>query len=276
MFENRTLVIATKHHKEKVIRPLFETDLGVKCFAPDDFNTDALGTFTGEIERKDSSYETVKKKCLIAMEETDCDLGIASEGSFGNHPVLFMASADEELLIFIDKKNNLEIVVRELSLETNFNTATVNSTEELNDFAKLSNFPSHGLILKDLTNQNLYKGIQSWKELEEKANLLFKENSSFIVETDMRALYNPTRMKVIEKAAIELLSKIKSLCPECQTPGFGVVKAISGLPCEWCKSKTKSIYSHLYQCQKCKYELEKKFPNGKETEDPMYCDFCNP
>ena len=276
MFENRTLVIATKHHKEKVIGPLFETELGVKCFVPDDFDTDALGTFTGEIERKDSSYETVKKKCLMAMEETDCDLGIASEGSFGNHPVLFMASADEELLIFIDKKNDLEIVVRELSLETNFNTATVNSTEELNDFAKRANFPSHGLILKDLTNQNLYKGIQSWKELEEKANLLFKDNSSFIVETDMRALYNPTRMKVIEKAAIELLSKIKSLCPECQTPGFGVVKAISGLPCEWCKSKTKSIYSHLYQCQKCKYELEKKFPNGKETEDPMYCDFCNP
>jgi hypothetical protein len=276
MFENRTLVIATKHHKEKVIAPLFETDLGVKCFAPDDFDTDALGTFTGEIERKDSSYETVKKKCLMAMEETDCDLGIASEGSFGNHPVLFMASADEELLIFIDKKNDLEIVVRELSLETNFNTATINSTEELNDFAKHANFPSHGLILKDLNNQNLYKGIQSWTELEEKANLLFKVNSSFIVETDMRALYNPTRMKVIEKAAINLLSKVKSLCPECQTPGFGVVKAISGLPCEWCKSKTKSIYSHLYQCQKCKYELEKKFPNRKETENPMYCDFCNP
>ena len=276
MFENRTLVIATKHHKEKVIAPLFETDLGVKCFAPDDFDTDALGTFTGEIERKDSSYETVKKKCLMAMEETDCDLGIASEGSFGNHPVLFMASTDEELLIFIDKKNDLEIVVRELSLETNFNTATIKDIEELIDFAKHANFPSHGLILKDLNNQNLYKGIQSWTELEEKANLLFKVNSSFIVETDMRALYNPTRMKVIEKAAINLLSKVKSLCPECQTPGFGVVKAISGLPCEWCKSKTKSIYSHLYQCQKCKYELEKKFPNRKETENPMYCDFCNP
>lgn len=276
MFENRTLAIATKHHKEKVIAPLFETELGVKCFVPEDFDTDTLGTFTGEIERKDSSYETVKKKCLLAMEQSNCDLGIASEGSFGNHPVIFMASADEELLIFIDKKNNLEILVRELSLETNFNTTTINSIEELNDFAKHANFPSHGLILKGLNPQELFKGIQSWAELEEKAALLFKDNSSFIAETDMRALYNPTRMKVIEKAAIQLISKIKSLCPECQTPGFGVVKAIPGLPCEWCKSKTKSIFSHLYQCQKCNFELEKKFPNGKETENPMYCDFCNP
>ena len=92
----------------------------------------------------------------------------------------------------------------------------------------------------------------------------------------MRGLYNPTRMKVIEKAAIQLISKIKSVCPECDSPGFGVVRAISGLLCRWCKFETKSTYSHIYQCQKCNYEIEKKFPNGKETEDPMYCDYCNP
>jgi len=99
MFDNRKLVIATKHHKESVIATLFENELGVKCFVPNDFDTDLLGTFSGEIERKDSAVDTVKKKCLLAMEQTNCDLGIASEGSFGPHPILFMASANEELLV---------------------------------------------------------------------------------------------------------------------------------------------------------------------------------
>ena len=65
------------------------------------------------------------------MEASNCDLGVASEGSFGAHPSLFFASADDELLIFIDKKNNLEIIARELSMETNFNGREIETEKEL-------------------------------------------------------------------------------------------------------------------------------------------------
>ena len=276
MFENRKLVIATKHQKEQVIAPMFEKELGVNCIVPSIFDTDLFGTFSGEIERENNALETVRKKCLAAMELTNTNLGIASEGSFGPHPSIFLANANDELLIFIDKKNNLEIIVRELSLETNFNATTINSIPQLKDFAERSGFPSHGIILKNSDVSKVYKGISNWSELIEKAELLFKENSEFTAETDMRAHFNPTRMKVIEKAAIQLISKIKSVCPKCETPGFGVVRSVSGLPCEWCKSPTKSIYAHIYQCKKCNFEAEKKLPNGIKTEDPMYCDYCNP
>jgi|TARA_B110000305_G_C19439395_1_gene640911 hypothetical protein len=40
------------------------------------------------------------------MELSDCDLGAASEGFFGAHSSIFFKSADDEFLIFIDKKNN--------------------------------------------------------------------------------------------------------------------------------------------------------------------------
>ena len=110
IFEGRRLVIATKHKKETVIAPLLEKHLGVQCFVPEDFDTDVLGTVSGEIERKDGPLETVRKKCLQAMEQTNCDLAIASEGSFGPHPTIFMAHADDEILIFIDNKNILEIL----------------------------------------------------------------------------------------------------------------------------------------------------------------------
>ena len=278
IFKGRRLVIATKHNKEIVIAPVLEEYLGVDCFVPSDFDTDAFGTFSGEIERIKDALTTVRKKCLLAMEITNCDLGIASEGSFGPHPSVFIAHADDEILIFIDKKNNLEIIVRELSLDTNFNAATVSSFQNLVDLVKTVGFPEHGIILKNTKEEvpNVIKGIQSWELLEESYHKLSDNNSQVVAETDMRAMHNPTRMKVIEKATQKLVNKIKSTCPQCTSPGFGVVKIKSGLLCEWCDSPTNSTKSHIYQCQKCNFEQENMFPNDKKTEDPMYCDRCNP
>ena len=278
IFEGRKLVIATKHHKERVIAPILEANLKVQCFVPDDFDTDVLGTFTGEIERKEDALSTARQKCLLAMEHANCDLGIASEGSFGQHPTIFMAHADDEFLLFIDKKNNLEIIVRELSLDTNFTAATINSFQNLVDLVKKVGFPEHAVILKSTAPDNnlVVKGIQSWELLEKSFHTLMTNNSQVVAETDMRAMYNPTRMKVIEKATEKLVEKIKSLCPECNTPGFGIVRSKSGLPCEWCGSPTNSTKSHIYQCQNCNFEHEKMYPNDKRAEDPTYCDHCNP
>ena len=89
MFQNRKLVIATKHQKEIVIAPILEKELGVICFINEDFDTDTLGTFTGEIERKLDPISTVREKCIKAMDLSNCDMGVASEGSFGPHPSLF-------------------------------------------------------------------------------------------------------------------------------------------------------------------------------------------
>ena len=121
MFEDRNLIIATKHKKEDVIAPILEKELGVKCFVSSDLDTDLLGTFTGEIERKEDPVSSARNKCYMAMELTNCDLAIASEGSFGPHPTLFFIPADDEILVFVDKKNGLEIIAREISTESNFN-----------------------------------------------------------------------------------------------------------------------------------------------------------
>jgi hypothetical protein len=277
MFLHRTLVIATKHEKEKVIAPSFEKELGVNCLIPSNFDTDELGTFSGEIERTKSPLETAREKCFRAMEITQCDLAIASEGSFGPHPTAFFAHADDELLLFIDKKNDLEIAVRNVSLHTNFNAQTVTNLEDLRTFATKVKFPSHGIILKNEGDlEVVHKGITDWQTLEQKSIDLFNTYQKAVVETDMRALYNPTRLEVIAETTQQLISKIKSLCPKCNTPGFGIVSIKSGLKCEWCGSKTRLTLSEVYKCQKCTFEKEKLFPNGVEFADPMYCDNCNP
>lgn len=278
MFQNRKLIIATKHHKEKVIAPILQKALGVSCFVDEKFDTDVLGTFTGEIERELDPISTAREKCLRAMQLNNCDLGVASEGSFGPHPSLFFVNADDEFVIFIDKKNNLEIIARELSTTTNFNGQDIQSEQELLEFATSVNFPSHGLILRKSkeSNQDIIKGITELNYLKESFHRLFDTHKSVYVETDMRAMYNPTRMQIIELATQKLAAKINSLCPQCNHPGFGITDAKKGLKCSLCGSATNSILSYIYVCEHCNYIKEEMYPHKKTTEDPMYCDLCNP
>jgi len=60
-------------------------------------NTDLLGTFSGEVARIKLAYNTVWQRCLMAMDISGCDIAIASEGSFDPYPIIFFASANDEL-----------------------------------------------------------------------------------------------------------------------------------------------------------------------------------
>jgi hypothetical protein len=277
-FHNRFLLIATRHGKEKVMGPLLQDSIGVKYFTSDEVDSDMFGTFTGEVPRPDNPIETLRKKCLHFMEVCNVDLAIASEGSFGPHPTLMMLPADEEWVILIDKKNDLEIIARAISTATNFNGAYVNTFDELNQFASAVLFPSHALILRDKQegNQKIIKGITDISKLYEQFDEIKKSFGRVFVETDMRAMFNPMRRKVIAEATTQLIHKIMNICPCCATPGYDVFIAEPGLPCAICGLPTRSVLQLHYTCKKCNHQSSVLYPNQKKKEDPMYCDHCNP
>jgi hypothetical protein len=278
MFAHRQLIIATMHGKESVIAPEVESALDVQCVTSTLFETDRFGTFSGEMKRSSDALETARMKCYAAMDVTGCDLAIASEGSFGPHPIYFFAQADDEILMFIDRKNGIEIWSRELSTSTNFNGKAISEWEELESFAETSGFPEHGLILRESAQgfENMKKGIRDKKQLRDCFFDLMARHGQAYVETDMRAMHNPTRMKVIANATRKLVHKILSVCPSCAWPGFDVTEVKSGLPCASCGAPTQSTKSFVYSCLSCSFSREKLFPNDKETEEPRFCDFCNP
>ena len=278
LFNNRTLLIASMHGKEKAIAPLMEKALGVQCIVPDVYDTDQFGTFTGEVERTLSPVETLRKKCLDAMELYNMDLAIANEGSFGAHPALYFVPADEELMIMIDRKNDLEIIVKHISTNTNFAGQAVSTWEDLASFAQKVGFPEHSLILRKEKDakEAIFKNIKDEQALKKYFNQLFQEHGKAFVETDMRAMNNPTRMQVIKETTEKLIKTIQSTCPNCNCPGFTIKEYKEGLPCEWCNRPTKSIQSVLYECKKCAHQKEEWYPKKKQKEDPQYCDYCNP
>jgi len=278
LFSNRRLVIATKHGKELVVAPLLEEALGVTCFINIALDTDLLGTFTGEIARTLDPVAAARQKCLLAMELNNCDLAIASEGSFGPHPTAYFVNANEELLLLLDKKNKLEIVVRHISTKTNFNGREVANERDLLDFAQTALFPSHGLILRKSHKNTgiIIKDIKDLQTLKKGFETLNSNGNKVHVETDMRAMNNPSRMAVIKEATEKLISSIASCCPQCAMPGFNITDALSGLPCDLCGNPTQSTRSYVYTCAHCDFSKEALFPHQKTTEDPTFCDYCNP
>ncbi|MFZ9027737.1 MAG: DUF6671 family protein [Crocinitomicaceae bacterium] len=276
MFKGRRLVIATAHQKEEVIAPLLVKHLHVRCELPENFNSDQFGTFSGEIERSHSPLETLRKKCEAAIKLTNCSLAVASEGSFGAHPFIPFAQADDELVMLLDIKNDIKIVGRKLSMNLNFGSRKIKNLTELEEFASEKKFPSHNLIIKAPVDGTIMKDFRNWGDLTERLQNLLKNHEELVVETDMRALHNPTRMKVIEEATIDLINKVNSVCPNCNTPGFSAVDYKKGLPCSQCAFPTRSTLYVIHGCVKCDFTRKEYHPHGREQEEPMYCDNCNP
>ena len=271
-FKGRKVVIASMHRKEMVISPIVER-LGMIPEVAFELNTDKFGTFSGEIERIGDPIETLRRKCFAALEVYDSDIVIASEGSFGPHPLYHFIPCDDELIMLVDRKHNLEVIARELSTETNFAQRAVETEEELLLFAQNSGFPEHGLILRTDRN-DIQKGIMN-KDILVESFRQYRNSGvrAITVETDMRALFNPTRMKVIAAAVEKLFTALRSECPDCQMPGFTVKRTVKGLPCAQCGAPTDSTKYGIKVCDTCGCEQQESI---RELEDPMYCLFCNP
>jgi hypothetical protein len=278
-FDRRTAVIATMHHKEQAIAPLLHS-IGIQSLVPSDFNTDRFGTFTRDIDRTGDQRTAARLKAQLALDMTGETLAIASEGSFGPHPAFPFIPCDRELVLLLDQAHDLELVGQVLSTETNYSQQVITQIAEAEAFAAKAKFPSHGLVVIASPEpiaepQQIIKGIVTEAQLQEALSWAFAQSPRVSIETDMRALYNPTRMTVIAQATQNLIQIMNQVCPDCGCPGFQIVSQTSGLRCGLCHSPTDLIRSVLYQCPKCDRQQETLFPNG-ETADPGQCAYCNP
>jgi hypothetical protein len=279
IFEGRKLLIATMHGKERVLAPILERELGVQTFISDKFDSDVFGTFTGEIERDGDQAEACKRKLLHAMEIEKCDLGLANEGAFWPDRVMPFLHIGQEIVMLIDKKNDLEIVA-EYRSASNFFGLEVTSVEEAIDFAERVGFPEQGIIVrrKRGSGSGIFKDIRDIEELKRvvEANLSKWFRKSCFLETDMRAHRNPTRMKAIGEAGEMLVENILSLCDECSTPGFSVKEVVPGLECNICSMPTDLPKGVVRVCRRCGHKKVEEPVFDESKSIASFCEFCNP
>ena len=278
-FAGRVAMLATMHRKEQAIAPLLEAHLGVIVAVPADFDTDAFGTFAGDVKRPSDQLTTARLKAAAVLRQTGESLAIASEGSFGPHPQIPFVACDREVVLLLDHKHQLEIVGETLSTDTNYRSQTVRRPDEALAFAAAVGFPSHGIIVKvEDVGTVVAKGVTVPEVLTAAVEQAVQQSPSHQarIETDLRALYNPTRMGVIAQATEALLKVIAQACPACGCPGFSEVKRWPGLPCGHCGTPTLLPLSVRYHCQQCQHQQDARCPDSPSAADPSYCPCCNP
>ncbi len=280
-WKGASAIFATMHGKQQVVAPVLGRFLGVRVDVPKDIDTDRFGTFTREVPRLASPLDTARAKARHALaSDPGARLGIASEGSFGPDPVFPFVAAGQELLVIIDRESDLELVGRSLDRRTNFAATLLHSVEEAIGFAARVRFPSHALIAMATDEGRpapqlwLRKGIVSATELLETVATLLKTFGAAHLETDMRAHCNPTRMRAIKRATLDLARRYHCGCPDCGRPGYAVTARKAGLPCADCGSPTAQTLAKVWTCNGCMACREELVDT--RTADPRFCDRCNP
>lgn len=275
-YKNQNILLASKHEKEQAMAEPFITRLSC-TLRVHQFDTDQFGTFTGEIARTLSPYETCLLKAKTAAKRYNYPLAVASEGSFGSHPSFPFVPSTHELMVFVDRMRGWIIAEQLVSQKTNYAMITINKNTDLDAFLKRVQFPSHALIVQGCSNNHvLGKGVNNLESLIYHLDIGFKTEKELLLATDMRAMMNPTRMAVIGELADKLTQRISNLCTQCERPGFGFKTTKGALPCELCGAPTSFYEKEVWGCIGCEYQEYKDRQDGRLKADPTYCDYCNP
>jgi hypothetical protein len=281
------VALATRHGKERVIGPALRHGLGAHLLHVTSVDTDALGTFCGGVPRQGTALEACLAKAEAALAAGGTECAIASEGSFGPHPQLPLLPAGMECWVFVDRRRGLTISEQGLAPRTNFAhrlqrpVTPSESVPELTAWLTQIGFPRHRLIVRaHLAGDtgSVEKGVGCWDDLALAITRAAAVSSDglALVETDMRAHCNPTRMAAIRRMTFRLVRRLARPCPACQSPGWGVVGQRPGLPCAACGSPTAVTRALIWGCGHCGHQDERPRPDGRRQADPGHCDWCNP
>ncbi|MEW6452573.1 MAG: DUF6671 family protein [Pseudomonadota bacterium] len=275
-------VLATMHGKEAAIVPAFKEQLELAVEIPSAIDTDTLGTFTGEIARAGTIREAALAKARLGMAATGLSIGIASEGSYGPHPHVPFIPGGVELMVLVDDERGIVVSEHLIDHAPVYEHAVAVKIGDLRAFLDHIRFPDHAVIVRphepDDDDVLIYKGLRTDEALESALATTAprSRDGRALVQTDMRAHMNPTRMASIARLAHALCDRLATPCPACDAPGYGQIDVETGLPCEWCGAPSIMVRHHIFGCAACEFREERPRPDGRTHADPGHCPECNP
>lgn len=280
-YQGQHAVLATMHGKEAAIAPVFHRRLGLEVATAPGLDTDALGTFTGEVPRVGTIREAAIAKAGLGMRATGMTIGLASEGSYGPHPHIPFIPGGVELMVMVDDMRGIVVAEHLIDDAPAIAHVFAEAGDDLGPFLDRIGFPHHALIVKPAEGDGdapIIKGIRNRSELYQAVATCSarSRDGRALVQTDMRAHMNPTRMATLSRLASALAARLASLCPACGAPGYGQVDVETGLPCEWCGAPSVMVRHAILGCVACAHRETRPRADGKTHADPGHCPQCNP
>ncbi len=241
-FFGKTVLVATKHGKEAVLAPLFE-QLGMKCLAAP-LDTDIFGTFSGEIERQGTVRETLRKKISACQQlYPDAEFILASEGSFGPHPLIGFIPTDLESLLFYQVDTQIEIQAEYLDTQPVHEQKVLLPGDDFKSYLQKIGFPEQAVMVHpEMAKIPVFKGINDKDVLRQALFDVSRKSSTgkVMICTDVRACCSPRRRVAIGEAGKKLIEKLTSFCPQCHFPGFAISRGVPGMVCGECGEATQA------------------------------------
>jgi hypothetical protein len=277
-YANQRIGLATLHAKERAFAPPFRRMLGADVVVAPRIDTDTLGTFSGEIQRKDELVETALVKAEMAFATLDVDCAIASEGSYGPIDRVPLRSGGVEIMAFVDRKRGVRMVETMLTHRTNWRMWRFRPGDPLVPAAAKSlHFPEFGLfVMKNSDYGTPVKGLQTVDEVVAAVDREAKRSDDglALMIADMRAHRNPARMKVLRALGSKLARRLARLCPKCGAPGFGHIDSRRGLPCGGCGQPTHYAHFEIDGCHACGHATARPRKDGLKVAPKLACQPC--
>lgn len=271
------VAVGTRHGKERQLAGPFRAILEARLVTPPDLDTDRFGTFTGERTRPDTAVHAARAKARLAITTTGVPLALASEASYGPLPGTGW-TGHEEILLFCDTVRGIEVLEGHRSTETPGTAHHVAHYREVPP-TLLEGMPSQALIVRSPRSgpgSVVVKGVAGVAELRAAVELAASRSADglAVVAPDLRAHVNPSRQRVLRRLAATMARRLATLCPVCDTPGFGRAGTAPGLPCGLCATPTALAQHEIHAC--CRCEFTESRPIQTAPADPAHCPVCNP
>lgn len=276
-YQSLEAVLTTKHGKLGLFQEAFKgLDLKIKAV---ELDTDVLGTFSGEPPRLQSPLETAVAKAKLGLTASNMRLGFASEGTIGSDYLVPFANSDIEIAVLVDAETGIVVSESFRSFEIIALQREVDTDTDLSDLLTQIDFPNQRLIASSVGSKegSFVKGIGSVDELADAVSQLAKASPTgkVLLGPDFRAHYCPSRRLNIQAVATLLAKRVASLCLECKSPGFGLLRYVRGLNCDSCGLLDENAISReLLCCVRCEHQEAGK-PRASSLS-PEHCNNCNP
>lgn len=273
--DGKSAVVATMHNKQQVIEPAL-TELGLRFLTAPVIDTDRFGTFTRDIDRAGTQRDALLAKARAGLElSPEADFAVASEGSFGPHPLIPFLPSGFEMVGLLERKSGKIVIGRHLTTATNFMQVEARSWTEIAAFAEAIGFPGHSIVVMETQDGPVVaKGIFSEDALRAVCRPLIEGGEPVWLETDMRAHLNPKRMEAVAAAVADLARRLRARCPACGHPDW-TAEFRDGRPCAWCDGPTVEVWIEHYTCESCGRSAESCIEPERKG-DPGRCHTCNP
>lgn len=284
-YRHAVAAVATRHRKTRPMARVLGGPGGLRLRTVD-VDTDAYGTFTGDVPRRGTPVETALAKARAGLDRSGRRLGLASEGAFAPHPVAGIVTLQLEVVALVDDGTGLQVVGRASDLAPWARRHVLHPADLDAPGAWLArNMADDGQrwVVRpsdprgEAPGAGIAKGLRGAAEVVVAARRAAACSASgeVVVESDLRAHVCPRRLPVLVRAAADLAARLARRCDVCGSPGFGRDRVLTGAPCGWCRRPTEVPTASVDRCPACGHEVTTVLADG-EWADPGRCGYCNP